>query len=80
MPLANKEKSQNFKKIPKQSYIILHELISWFQFLKILNVLLQMNIDLRNCNLRKNIDLRKIVPTTKILVYKWFDLRKIFKP
>ena len=75
MPLANKEKSQNLKKIPKQSYIILHELISWFQFLKI-DVLLQMNLDLRNCNLRKNIDLRKIVPTTKILVYKLLNLRK----
>ena len=39
---------------------------------------LQINLDLRNCDLRKNLDLRKIVPKTKILVHKLFDLRKIF--
>ena len=37
-----------------------------------------MNLDLKNCNLRKNLDLRKVVETTKILVYKLFDLRKVF--
>ena len=35
---------------------------------------MQMNFDLRNCDLRKNLDLRKIVATTKILVNKLFDL------
>ena len=39
---------------------------------------LKINLDLRNCDLRKNLDLRKIVATTKILVHKLFDLRKIF--
>ena len=29
----------------------------------------QINLDLRNCDLRKNLDLRKIVATTKILVH-----------
>ena len=29
----------------------------------------QINLDLRNCNLRKDLDLRKIVGTTKILVH-----------
>ena len=28
---------------------------------------IQLHIDLRDCDLRKNLDLRKIVPTTKIL-------------
>ena len=43
---------------------------------------LQINLDLRNCDLRKNLDLRKIVATTKILVsmylHKLFDSRKVF--
>ena len=34
---------------------------------------IQMNLDLRNCDLRKNLYLRKIVPATKILVHKLFD-------
>ena len=38
----------------------------------------QMNLDLRNCDLRKNLDLRKIVATTDFLVNKMFDLRKVF--
>ena len=38
----------------------------------------QMNLDLRNCDLRKNLNLRKIVATTDFLVHKLFDLRKIF--
>ena len=40
----------------------------------------QINLDLRNCDLRKNLDVRKIVPTTEILVYKLFDLRKKKSP
>ena len=40
-----------------------------------LNQVVQMNLDLRNCDLRKNLDLRVIVAT---LVHKLFDLRKIF--
>ena len=37
-----------------------------------------MNLDLRNCDLKKNLDLRVIVATTDFLVHKMFDLRKIF--
>ena len=37
-----------------------------------------MNLDFKNCNLRKNLDLRKVVETTKFLVHKLFDLRKVF--
>ena len=29
--------------------------------------MVQMNLDLRNCDLRKNLDLRKIIPTTRSL-------------
>ena len=39
---------------------------------------IQINLDLRNSDLRKNLDLRMIVATTNILVYKLLDLRKIF--
>ena len=39
----------------------------------------QWNLDLRKPDLRKNIDLRKIVATTEFLVLKLFDLRKIFE-
>ena len=38
----------------------------------------QWNLDLRKPDLRKNLDLRKIVGTTNFLVHKLFDLRKIF--
>ena len=38
----------------------------------------QINLNLRNYDLRKNLDLRKIVTTTDSLVHKLFDLRKIF--
>ena len=38
----------------------------------------QWNLDLRKPDLRKNLDLRKIVATTDFLVHKLFDLRKIF--
>ena len=41
-------------------------------------LLLQWNLDLRKPDLRKNLDLRKIVGTTDFLVHKLFDLRKIF--
>ena len=40
--------------------------------------LIQWNLDLRKPDLRKNLDLRKIVLTTDFLVHKLFDLRKIF--
>ena len=38
----------------------------------------QWNLDLRKPDLRKNLDLRKIVATTNFLVHNLFDLRKIF--
>jgi hypothetical protein len=39
------------------------------------NIVIQINLDLRNCDvLRKNLDLRKIVPATKILLLKLLDL------
>jgi hypothetical protein len=38
----------------------------------------QWNLDLRKPDLRKYLDLRKIVATTDFLVHKLFDLRKIF--
>ena len=38
----------------------------------------QYCLDLRKPDLRKNLDLRKIVATTDFLVHKLFDLRKIF--
>jgi hypothetical protein len=41
-------------------------------------LLVQWNLDLRKPDLRKNLDLRKIVGTTDFLVHKLFDLRKIF--
>jgi hypothetical protein len=41
--------------------------------------ILTWNLDLRKPDLRKNLDLRKIVAiTTDFLVHKLFDLRKIF--
>ena len=40
--------------------------------------LVQWNLDLKKPDLRKNLDLRKIVGTTDFLVHKLFDLRKIF--
>ena len=40
--------------------------------------IVQWNLDLRKPDLRKNLDLRKIVGTTDFLVHKLFDLRKIF--
>ena len=43
-----------------------------------MRILLQWNLDLRKPDLRKNLDLRKIVGTTDFLVHKLFDLRKIF--
>jgi hypothetical protein len=38
----------------------------------------QWKLNLRKPNLKKNLDLRKIVATTDFLVHKLFDLRKIF--
>ena len=43
-----------------------------------LSLVVQWNLDLRKPDLRKNLDLRKIVGTTDFLVHKLFDLRKIF--
>ena len=40
--------------------------------------LVQYTLDLRKPDLRKNLDLRKIVATTDFLVHKLFDLSKIF--
>ena len=40
--------------------------------------IVQYTLDLRKPDLRKNLDLRKIVATTDNLVHKLFDLRKIF--
>ena len=42
------------------------------------STLLQYTLDLRKPDLRKNLDLRKIVGATDFLVHKLFDLRKIF--
>ena len=42
------------------------------------HAIVQWNLDLRKPDLRKNLDLRKIVATTDFLVHKLFDLRKIF--
>ena len=38
----------------------------------------QYTHDLRKPDLRKNLDLRKVVGATDFLVHKLFDLRKIF--
>ena len=43
-----------------------------------MTILVQWNLDLRKPEVRKNLDLRKIVPTTKILEHRLFDFRKIF--
>ena len=43
-----------------------------------LSYIIQWNLDLRKPDLRKNLDLRKIVGTTDFLVHKLSDLRKIF--
>ena len=45
---------------------------------KVDETIVQWNLDLRKPDLRKNLDLRKIVGTTDFLVHKLFDLRKIF--
>ena len=42
------------------------------------NLLVQWNLDLKKPDLRKNLNLRKIVATTDFIVHKLFDLRKIF--
>ena len=45
---------------------------------KLLTKIVQYTLDLRKPDLRKNLDLRKIVGATDFLVHKLFDLRKIF--
>ena len=47
-------------------------------FHMLLTHLLQYCLDIRKPDLRKNLDLRKIVAKTDFLVHKLFDLRKIF--
>ena len=42
------------------------------------DLLVQYCFDIRKPDLRKNLNLRKIVATTDFLVHKLFDLRKIF--
>ena len=42
-------------------------------------MIVRWNLDLRKPDLRKNLDLRKIIGTTNFLVNKLFDLRKISK-
>ena len=44
----------------------------------ITNIVIQWNLDLRKPDLRKNLDLRKIVATTDFLVHKLCELRNIF--
>ena len=39
---------------------------------------IQYALNLRKPDLRKNLELRKIVATTDFLIHKLFDLRKIF--
>ena len=58
-----------------QLIIIANIFAVWIRFKK---KLLQWNLVLRKPDLRKNLDLRKIVATTDFLVHKLFDLRKIF--
>ena len=41
-------------------------------------VVVQYTLNLRKPDLRKNLDLRKVVGATDFLVHKLFDLRKIF--
>ena len=41
-------------------------------------LVLQWNLDLRKSDLRKTLNLRKIVGATDFLVHKLFDLGKIF--
>ena len=45
---------------------------------KLVHSIVQWNLDLRKPDLRKNLDLRKIVGTTDFFVHKLFDLGKIF--
>ena len=51
---------------------------SFYLIKQFLPFVVQWNLDLRKPDLRKNLDLRKIVSTTNFLVHKLFDLRKIF--
>ena len=51
----------------------------FFKQLDRIKIRIQWNLDLRKPDLRKNLDLRKIVGTTNFLVHNLFDLKKIFK-
>ena len=55
-----------------------HWKIFTFKVIFLCYKLVQYTLDLRKPDLRKNLDLRKIVATTDFLVHKLFDLRKIF--
>ena len=57
--------------------ILLFKIGQWIQRISGAINEVQWNLDLRKPDLRKNLDLRKIVGTTDFLVYKLFDLRKI---
>ena len=46
--------------------------------IEIWKIVIQWKLDLRKPDLRKSLDLRKIVATTDFLVHKLSDLRKIF--
>ena len=54
------------------------QFILYFRMANKLKIRIQYCLDLRKPDLRKNLDLRKIVATTDFLVHKLFDLRKIF--
>ena len=65
--------------IGKQAcFFLVSENIELEGFFTITNYLLQYTLDLRKPDLRKNLDLRKIVASTDFLVHKLFDLRKTF--
>ena len=56
-----------------------HDFLREFIYFLMMLKVIQWNLDLRKPDLRKNLDLRKIVGTTDFSVHNLFDLRKIFK-
>ena len=69
-----KEKPYSYS-VQTPRYLINFALMIFFSKV---NMQVQWNLDLRNPDLRKNLNLRKIVGTSNFLVHKLFDLRKIF--
>ena len=69
-----KNNAWNIRRLVNESFVPATQRI----VLKIVGFLIQYTLDLRKPDLRKNLDLRKIVATTDFLVHKLFDLRKIF--